>query len=65
MHHPLTGALPVPFVAVQVTRGVLVAHWYTYAPPGSVSRSTAGLLFPCQYLCGEKLMTVYSIVIII
>ena len=31
--HPLCGALPVPYVPVRVTRGALVAHRYTYAPP--------------------------------
>ena len=31
--HPLCGALPVPYVPVRVTRGVLIAHRYTYAPP--------------------------------
>ena len=31
--HPLYGALPVLYVPVQVTRSVLVAHWYTYALP--------------------------------
>ena len=31
--HSLNGALPEPYVAVRVTRGVLVAHRYTYAPP--------------------------------
>ena len=30
--HPLYGALPVPYVPVRVTRGALVAHWYTFAP---------------------------------
>ena len=29
--HPLNGALPGPYVPVKVTRGVLVAHRYTYA----------------------------------
>ena len=28
--HPLNGALPGPYVLVRVTRGALVAHWYTY-----------------------------------
>ena len=32
--HPLNGALPGPYVPVWVTRGALVAHRYTYAPPG-------------------------------
>ena len=31
--HPLNGALPGPYVLVLVTRGALVTHRYTYAPP--------------------------------
>ena len=31
--HPLNGALPWPYVPVRVTRGALVSHRYTYAPP--------------------------------
>ena len=31
--HPLNGALPGPHVPVRFTRGALVAHRYTYAPP--------------------------------
>ena len=31
--HPLNGALPGPYLPVRVTRGALVAHPYTYAPP--------------------------------
>ena len=32
--HPLYGApLSVPYVPVRVTRGALIAHRYTYAPP--------------------------------
>ena len=31
--HPRNGALPRPYVPVRVTRGALVAHRYTYAPP--------------------------------
>ena len=31
--HPLCGALPVPYVPVRITRGALIAHRYTYAPP--------------------------------
>ena len=31
--HPLNGALPGPYVPVGFTRGALVAHRYTYAPP--------------------------------
>ena len=31
--HPLYSALPVPYVPVRVTRGAVIAHRYTYAPP--------------------------------
>ena len=31
--HTLNGALPGPYLPVWVTRGALVAHRYTYAPP--------------------------------
>ena len=31
--HPFNGALPGPYVPAWVTRGALVAHRYTYAPP--------------------------------
>ena len=31
--HPLCGVLPVPYVPVRVTRGALIAHRYTIAPP--------------------------------
>ena len=31
--HSLNGALPGPCVPVRVTRGALVSHRYTYAPP--------------------------------
>ena len=31
--HPLNGALPGPYVPVRVTRGAVIAHRYTYAPP--------------------------------
>ena len=51
--HPLCGALPVPYVPVHVTRGAVLAHRFTYAPP----RSIAGLLLPCQYLCRTIFVT--------
>ena len=31
--HPLSGALPSPYVPAHVTRGALVAHRYSFAPP--------------------------------
>ena len=33
LNDPLNGALPGPYVPVRVTRGSLVAHRYTCAPP--------------------------------
>ena len=31
--HPLRGALPLPYVPARVTRGALVAHRHSFAPP--------------------------------
>ena len=31
--HPLCGALPVPYVPLRVTRGAVITHQFTYAPP--------------------------------
>ena len=31
--HPLYGAHPVSYVPVRVTRGAVIVHRYTYAPP--------------------------------
>ena len=31
--HPLSGALPFPYVTASVTRGALVAHRHSFAPP--------------------------------
>ena len=31
--HPLSGALPLPYVPARVTRGSLVAHRHSFAPP--------------------------------
>ena len=31
--HPLNDALPGPYMPVRVTRGALITHRYTYAPP--------------------------------
>ena len=30
--HPLSGALPLPYVPARVTRGALVAHRHSFAP---------------------------------
>ena len=31
--HPLSGVLPLPYVPARVTRGALVAHRHSFAPP--------------------------------
>ena len=31
--HPLSGALPLPYVPARVTRGALIAHRHSFAPP--------------------------------
>ena len=30
--HPLSSALPLPYVPVRVTRGGLFTHWHSFAP---------------------------------
>ena len=48
---------------MRVTRGAVIAHRYTLMLLLAVEpRSTIGLLFPCQYLCGTILVTPYSMV---
>ena len=62
--HPLYGALPVPYVPVRVTRGVVIAHRCTYVPPRcrTSQYGRTFILFPSQYLCGMILVTPYSMV---
>ena len=47
--HPLNGALPGPYVPALVTRGALVAHRYTYAPP------------PCRTLQYSRTFITFSV----
>ena len=54
---PLNGALHGPYVPVLVTRGALVAHRYTYAPPRCRTCITAELLFPSRCPSGTILLT--------
>ena len=61
--HPLNDALPgQAYVPVRVTRGALVTHRYTYAPPCTEPRSTARLFFPSRCSTGTILLTQYSMV---
>ena len=59
--HPLYGALPDPYAPVRVTC-VLWSHIGTLMRLAAEPRSTAGLLFTCQYFCGTILVTPYSMV---
>ena len=52
--HPLCGALPVP---VPVTHGAVIAHRFILGLLAAEPHSMAGVLFPCQYLCGTILVT--------
>ena len=60
--HPLNGAFPGPYVPVRVTRGALVAHRYTYAPPRCKPRSSERLLFLSQCPSETILLTPYLMV---
>ena len=60
--HPLNAALPGPYVPVRVTRGALVAHRYTYAPPRCRTSQYSRLLFPYRCPCGIILLTQCSMV---
>ena len=56
--HPLNGALP----GLYVTRGALVAHRYTYAPPRCRTLQYSRTLFPSRCPSGTILLTPYSTV---
>ena len=60
--HPLNGALPGPYLPVRVTRGALVAHRYTYAPPRCRTSQYSRLLFLSRCPSGTILLTQYSMV---
>ena len=60
--HPLNDALPEPYALVRITRGDQVTHRYTYAPPHSETRSSAGILFSSQCPSGMILHTPCSMV---
>ena len=60
--HPLNGALPEPCVSVRVSLGAVMTHRNTMRVLAAEPLSTAGLLLPCQHLCGAILVTPYSMV---
>ena len=60
--HPLNGALPGLYVPVQVTRGALATHRYTYAPPSCRTLQYSRTLSPS--LCSSEtiMLTPYLMV---
>ena len=60
--HPHCGALPVPYVTVQVARGALIAHRYTYAPPRCRTSLYRMSFIPLSYLSGTIWLAPYSMV---
>ena len=59
--HPINSALPGPYVPARVTRGALVAHRYTYAPPRCRTLLYSGTyIFPSRCPFGTILLTLYS-----
>ena len=44
--HPLSGALPLPYVLANVTRGALVAHRHSFVPPRCRSSQYCRSLVP-------------------
>ena len=58
--HQVNNALPGPYVPGRVTRSVLVAHRYTYAPPRCKISQYLKTLFPSQCPSGTILLTPYS-----
>ena len=60
---PLNGALAGPYVPVRVTRGALVAHRYTYAPPRcGTSQYSRTFYFIFHYPSGMIFLSPYSMV---
>ena len=57
--HPHSGALPVPYVSVRITRRCDRTSVHTMRLLAAEPRSMAGLLFLCQHLCETILVTPY------
>ena len=56
--HPLSGALPLPYVPACVTRGALVTHRHSYASPHCRTSQYRRTLCPSRCLTGTILVTV-------
>ena len=58
---PLNGALPGPYVPVQVTHCALVAHRYTYAPPSCRTLQYSRTFIPFSvFLCNDLANPVFD-----
>ena len=55
--HPLSGALPLPYVPARVTRGALVAHRHSMLPPRCRTSQYRDALCPSLCLFGTFLVT--------
>ena len=55
--HPLSGALPLPYVPTPVNRDALVAHRYSFAPPRCRTSQYRTTLCPSRCLFGMILVT--------
>ena len=60
--HPLNGALPLPYAPVRVTRGALVAHRHTYAPPRCRTSRYSRTFIPLSVSLRNDLLFPYSMV---
>ena len=60
--HPLSGELPLPYVPVRVTRGALVSHRHSFAPPRCRTSQYRRTLCPSRCLFGTILVTIYLMV---
>ena len=60
--HPLCCALPMPYVPVLVTRGALIVHRCTYAPPRCRTSQYRRTFFSSQSLSGTIWFTPYLMV---
>ena len=59
---PLNDALPGPYVPVRVTRGALVTHQYTYAPPRCRTSQYSRTFIHLSVSLWNDLLTPYSMV---
>ena len=53
--HPLSGALPLPYVPARVTRGALVAYRHSFTPPRCRTSQYRGTFVPLSVTIGNNL----------